>query len=391
LSAGAVNRAAARPDALARNPHIDLLRGVAILLVVVHHLQLRIPLQDSAWLSWLPARVLHGFGNHGYEAVFLFFVISGFLITANALRLWGRLDQIDIRAFYARRFARIVPCLVALLMVFSALDLLGAKHYTIVHATQSLPRAVVAALGFHLNWYEGQTGYLPGNWDVLWSLSIEEVFYIGLPILCLMVRRAWLLVPLLLALAISLPWTHAALAGNEIWQEKAYLPGMAAIAMGVLSALLVLRVQPLGPGWTRLLALAGALGFGAVIFADDLLWRALGDFELLILTGSAASLVIAAHWHAGSGHSRPWPFTGWIGSFGRLSYEIYLTHMFVVFTILRLYEASGGDTRFELLWYVAAAALCWALGIAVERGVSTPCNRALRNRLPGSRAAQPRT
>jgi peptidoglycan/LPS O-acetylase OafA/YrhL len=376
---------------LARNPHIDLLRGIAILLVVVHHLQIRMPLEGSSWLSWLPARLLYGLGSHGYEAVFLFFVISGYLIAANAQSRWGQLDRIDIRAFYALRFARIIPCLVALVVVLGALDLLGTRYYTITHATQSLPRAAAAALGFHVNWYEGQTGYLPGNWDVLWSLSIEEVFYIGLPLLCLVVRRVWLLVPLLLALAVSLPWTRAALAGNEIWQEKAYLPGMAAIATGVLAAILVARVQPSGLGWARALACAGTLGFAAVIFADDVLWRACGDFELLILTGSAASLIMASHWLARPGRSRAWPGTGWIGSFGRLSYEIYLTHMFVVFSVLQLFGGSGGDARFEPLWYVAAAALCWALGVAVDRGLSTPCNRSLRKWLLDSRAAQPCT
>ena len=99
---------------------------------------------------------------------------------------------------------------------------------------------------------------------VLWSLSIEEVFYIGLPLLCFTVRREWLLAPILLMLAISLPWTRAALVGNEIWRESAYLPGMAAIATGVLAALLVARVEPPSRGWTRVLAIVGTLGLGAV-------------------------------------------------------------------------------------------------------------------------------
>jgi peptidoglycan/LPS O-acetylase OafA/YrhL len=369
-----------------RNARIDLLRGIAILLVLVHHLQLRMPLQDSAWYTWLPARVLYGLGSHGYEAVFLFFVISGFLITGNALARWGSLDRIDGRDFYARRFARIIPCLVALLLVLSALDLLGVQYYTIVHASQSLPRALASALGLHLNWYEGRTGYLPGNWDVLWSLSIEEVFYIALPLLCLLVRRERWLVALLLALAVSLPWTRAALAGNEIWQEKAYLPGMAAIATGVLAALLVARVRPPAQPPARLLALAGAVGVAAVVFADDLLWRVLGDAELLVLTASAACLVIAAHGRGQRADARPWPGTAWIGSFGRLSYEIYLTHMFVVFSALRLFDASGGNATFEPLWYAAAIALCWLLGVAVDRGLSTPCNRALRAWLSPGRA-----
>jgi len=245
----------------ARNPGIDLLRGVSILLVVLHHTGLRIPLKHTALASFLPRWLLDGLNYNGYEAVFVFFVISGFLITGNTLKRWGSLDRIDIKAFYARRFARIMPCLLLLVIVLSALHLLGVDDYVINRAGQSLPRAIVAALGLHLNWYEGQTGYLPGNWDVLWSLSIEEVFYIGFPIVCLLTRRVWILVPLLVLLAVSLPVTHAALADNEIWQEKAYLPGTAAIATGVLGALLAAHVRT----WSRrTVALLGWLGGGDV-------------------------------------------------------------------------------------------------------------------------------
>ena len=66
-------------------------------------------------------------------------------------------------------------------------------------------RALLAVFGLHLNWYEGVTGYLPGNWDVLWSLSIEEVFYLGFPLLCLALRREALLGTVLVLLMLSLP------------------------------------------------------------------------------------------------------------------------------------------------------------------------------------------
>jgi hypothetical protein len=68
-----------------------------------------------------------------------------------------------------------VPSLLALITVLSVLHLLAVADYTISRAGQSLPEAIRAAVGLRLNWYEGRTGYLPGNWDVLWSLSIKEV------------------------------------------------------------------------------------------------------------------------------------------------------------------------------------------------------------------------
>ena len=83
---------------------------------------------------------------------------------------------------------------------------------------QTLAGALLSALGLHLNWYEMQTTWLPASWDVLWSLSIEEVFYIAFPLVCLLLPRKLLLAGLVL-LALSLPITKAAVQGNEIWSE----------------------------------------------------------------------------------------------------------------------------------------------------------------------------
>ena len=364
---------------LARNPGIDLLRGLSILLVVLHHVGLRIPLKQGVLSTCLPKGLLNALIYNGYEAVFVFFVISGFLITSNSLARWGSLGAIQIRAFYARRAARIVPCLVILVALLAVLHLSGAQDYVISHSNQSLPRAILSALGLHLNWYEGHTGYLPGNWDVLWSLSIEEVFYLAFPLVCLGLRRTWLMVPALALLALSLPHSRAALAGNEIWQEKAYLPGMAAIAMGVLGALIAARFRPVERRPLLLLGVLGSAGLVAVLCFEDFLWPWLGNGSLLLLTLSVACLVLACHWRAGG--PRALPGLGWLRSFGRLSYEIYLTHMFVVWPVVRGFKASGGGLWWGILWYVPAVAASWGLGWLVARYLSIPCERVLRGRL----------
>ncbi len=380
-------RSDARHDAFARNPGIDLLRGLAIVLVVFNHLGLRIPLKKTALADVLPTWLLSRLNYNGYEAVFVFFVISGFLIAGNALRRWGSLERIDLRAFYARRFARIVPCLLVLVAVLSVLHLLAVPDYTIIRAGQSLPRAIVAALGLHLNWYEGQTGYLPGSWDVLWSLSIEEVFYIGFPLVCLLTRRRWILLPALVLLALSLPFTRAMLDGNEIWQEKAYLPGMAAIATGVIGALLAARWPTPSAGQIRALYAFGVVGLLAAMLGGRWLWPLLHDGVMLLLTVSAMALLIACQ----ARPPRPWRGFGWLRSWGRLSYEIYLSHMFVVFPIVWLYRASGG-AALGFLWYPPALLLCWGLGVLMARGVSQPCERWLQRRLSKpAGAARPTT
>jgi peptidoglycan/LPS O-acetylase OafA/YrhL len=362
-----------------RNPGIDLLRGLSILFVILNHLGLRIPLKKTALADVLPTWFLSRLNYNGYEAVFVFFVISGFLIAGNALQRWGGLERIDLRAFYARRFARIAPCLLVLIAVLAMLHLLAVPDYTIARAGQSLPRAIVAALGLHLNWYEGQTGYLPGSWDVLWSLSIEEVFYIGFPLVCLLTRRRAVLLPMLVLLALSMPWTHAALRGNEIWQEKAYLPGMSAIAIGVLGAVLASH-WPAPPRRTGiLLGWLGAIGLAAVMLDGAVLWHLLRDGYLLVLALSTLCLLLASQQRQLRGNWRPVRGWGWLRSWGRLSYEIYLSHMFVVFAVVRLYRWAGGDPRWGFLWYLLP--LCWLLGTAVERWLSLPCERWLRARL----------
>jgi peptidoglycan/LPS O-acetylase OafA/YrhL len=374
------------PGDRARNAGIDLLRGLSIVLVVMHHTALRIPLEKGVLADWLPTWLLYGIQYNGFESVFLFFVISGFLITSNSLARWGSLAAIDARAFYRRRAARILPCLVILVTVLCALALAGVRHYTLEQPTQTLAGAAASAFAFCLNVYEARTGWLPAGWDVLWSLSIEEAFYLAFPFVCLLLGRSRLLVPALLALALSIPVVRANIHHDQIWAEKNYLQGMAAIATGVLAALLVHSRPSVRPSTQRWVTALGVAGLLAVYFAGTELWQSLRFKSMLVLTFSAGALVIAAHWRAVFGARKPaWAF-GWLRSFGRLSYEIYLTHMFVVWLVVDRFQAAGGDLRLGVAWYAPVLAGAWALGWLVARFISNPLARAL-GRVGASRAS----
>ena len=146
---------------------IDLVRGVAILLVILRHLQLRIRLEHTALFEAAPTALWRLLCTNGNDGVRMFFVVSGFLITTHSLRRWGSLPAIDIRRFYQLRFARIVPTLAVLLVVLSLLHLAGIEGYTIDTERASLWRALLAAGAIHVNWLEAARNfYLPASWDL---------------------------------------------------------------------------------------------------------------------------------------------------------------------------------------------------------------------------------
>src|SRR5581483_8783299 len=168
-----------------------------------------------------------------------------------------------------------------------------------------------------------------------------------------------------------MPFTRAPLYDNKVWLEKAYLPGMAPIAAGVLAAILLKRFG--GFKHPRLFAAIGVLGIVGVLTAGGPLWKALRDSTLLLLIASTALLLVSL-----SARSAKPAVPGLLRSWGKLTYEIYLTHMFVVFTVVSAYHAAGGDLRTGYLWYLPLLIVAWPLGHLVARFYSLPAERWLR-------------
>jgi peptidoglycan/LPS O-acetylase OafA/YrhL len=237
----------------------------------------------------------------------------------------------------------------------------------------------LAALTFHLNVLEAQSGYLPGNWDVLWSLSVEETFYLAFPIVCLWLGRGRALPILLAALVITGPfartmWAHH----NEVWQEYSYLGGMDAIALGCLTALLVprMRVSPRGLLMTQAIGAAlmiFILGFSITVQRWGLARAGLN----MTIVALGTCMVMAAAAHARPRISAVMRPLIWLG---QRSYEIYLTHMFVVIGFFVLFTKLGSPLNGVPILFVAVVLVAALLGDLVARFYSEPMNRMLRKR-----------
>ena len=386
-----------------RVPGIDVLRGLCILAVVVHHINLRLRFDKTDLGKLMGPAVNKVLFWSGYYGVRVFFVISGFLIAGWSLKRWGRLNSIDLRQFYVMRFARIVPCRVALLMLLSVLDRADVPQFIINPQRASLSRALLAGATFHVNWLEAHHGYLPAGWDVLWSLSVEEVFYILFPLFCLLLRKHKAIVLLLCCFVIIGPYARVH-AVNDIWADYGYLSGMDGIAFGCLAAILATKIRL--STRDNLLLRAGGVSLCLLIEVFRGKVVPIGFYnaglDVTVLQIGTAMLILGlqlkSDWDATSSNSVTIAGTGkrtfWRGSavlrwYGRNSYEVYLTHMLVVWPMVILYWHLHQGVRMAPLWFIAATALAGGLGYAVARFYSEPLNQKLRWKLrrPALKAA----
>ena len=346
---------------------VDLLRGLAIFFVLMNHVNMRLRLAKVPYTHGLPDQLVSSLVWNGQRGVQMFFVISGFLITSTTLRRWGSVAKVSPADFYRLRFARIAPLLLLLLAVLSVLHLGHVRNFVVSPKTGGLGRAVFAALTFHVNVLEAHKGYLPANWDILWSLSVEEMFYLFFPLACrLLGRGKWLIALLLVFVALG---PFARTTSNEVWREYSYLGGMDAIALGCLTALIVAG-RRFSPRMLRILAGAGlailivSLCFSLRIKTDQMTILALGT--CMVIAAAAQ-----AQWRSPR-LLRP------LAMLGERSYEVYLTHMFVVFAFFDLFVSFGKPMRAVPLLFITVILVGSVLGALIARLYSEPMNRILR-------------
>lgn len=342
--------------------HVDGLRAVAVLAVIFYHLD----------AGWLPG---------GFTGVDIFFVISGFVVSASVDRLPRNDLRTELLRFYERRMRRIAPALIVCLLATAVLTALFIPESWLSEASRKTGRMAFFGLS---NWKLAATGndYFSlraefNPYTHTWSLGVEEQFYLLFPLLFLAWRRGGAgrgvsLALFALATAASLGWAMVRM-GNGGGAAAFYLTTTRfwQLGAGVLlyQLLAVSRDREGGRLFDTGLALprviqaplpwlgAAVIGYGLLAARPghspwtDGLWPVAGTVLLL------ASL-----------HRRP---GGWVAralslapvvAIGRLSYSLYLWH-WPVLVVLRwtvgLESLAVKLPALVLVFALAAASYRW--------------------------------
>jgi peptidoglycan/LPS O-acetylase OafA/YrhL len=338
-------------------PALDGVRALAIGLVVLAHAL---------------GPTLDALGGLG---VVVFFVLSGFLITALLLdeRETGR---VDLRRFYARRALRLFPALVCLLAVAAALP-----WYFPSDRALSAPQAVAAAVLYVANWVTGDLGYLSHTW----SLAVEEQFYLVWPVVLLALarRRAAFRIGLLIGvLLVVRTVVDLALPGVP----HATVSHADQLLIGALLAVLW-RTGQASPGAAVTWCCLAAFPMTFLVVRDAGQLRTNVGYTVC----AAATGVLIAHLLARDGLLRQ-AFTAPAAVLvGRVSYGIYLYHWPIFRGLRHVFVTHGWTSPAAHGIRIALALTVTAAAVALSwRFVERPALRLKRRfaaRAPAERAA----
>jgi peptidoglycan/LPS O-acetylase OafA/YrhL len=344
---------------------IDGLRAVAILSVVIYH-----AVRDVA--------------RGGFVGVDIFFVISGFLISGIVLRGLN-CEKFSFVDFYRRRIRRILPALTIVLATTWAIGwfVLGSGEYL------ALGRQISAAALFVSNFVlMRDSGYFAPSAELnpllhLWSLAIEEQFYLALPIVLVLSRMARLsAVKVIAAVCVtSFVVTVSGLGVNDTAAFFSPITRSWQLALGALLAAaevdsrrsidsilgVTFRYEWPRPFAVDVRGLLACLGFGAIIASIVLIHepRNYPSWITLLPTGGAALLIAAGgqSWVNRQILSHPLMVT-----VGLISYPLYLWHWPLI-SLARIVIQHEPTRLIKLAIVAVAFVLAWATTTLVERPI----------------------
>lgn len=332
---------------------LDGLRGVAVAAVVIYHL--------------FP-RVLPG----GFLGVDVFFVLSGFLIASLVVREREATGRLDLRTFYLRRLRRLTPAVVVLITVLGV--------YAAVAGTPGELGRLRAHGLWSLAWLANWRFVLDGTTytDVvagvsplrhMWSLAIEEQFYLVFPLLVVALGATWLggkahlrrrLVVVAGVGAVTSAVWMVVLSASTDGIERAYFgtdTRVQSLLVGVvLGAVLVGRPPVEGPAARVLARLAVpatvAVGVLFVVAGEQAVWMYQGGFTVVaVVVAVVIASVRASGWLSAALSWRP------LVALGLISYGVYLWHWPIIVLVDRQMVGFGGVG-------LAAVQVALTLGIA---------------------------
>ena len=344
------------------NPWLDLLRSIAIVLVLLRHGQRAIFLGSGE-----PQGVVQTIFMNGWIGVDLFFVLSGYLIARHLVRAGIGSGQFDLARYLARRALRIVPAYYAVLLLVVA----GAFPLYPVE-----PNLLGLRVAYHLLFLQD---YLPSDINVVfWSLGVEEKFYLLAPVLVLALLRCSNRVrACLIVLLFCLPIAARTAVYLGLAEPLDYptfwrllrspfhmtLEGLVAgVAIAVVEQAGILRLSRRAAA----LILVGAGGLLATwLGSQDFMARIDATDAILqppLIALLAAAMTLGAVGLAGT----PMPCSGLFRTLSRLSYSLYLVH----YPLIPLVMATAGSARMPGFWLCyLSLSLCAALALhlIVER------------------------
>jgi peptidoglycan/LPS O-acetylase OafA/YrhL len=305
-------------------PELDVLRFFAFFMVFLSHV---VPGEEAFYgQAHVPPRVadlIIGMSAGGAFGVDLFFALSSFLITTLLFRERTGCGTIDVSSFYVRRMLRIWPLYFAFLLIVSPL-----LHYILPDENMPLKYILAYAL-LSGNWACVLWGYPHSVTSPLWSVSIEEQFYLSWPF----VMRRWvhhLAIVASALLAVSFITrlclvVHGAI-HPQIWCNT--LARLDPIACGALLAVRVERKEIALSPWIRvmLLLFGCALLTAAGHYGDFVGTNALITFP--VVTAACIALILGTlGLQIASGRR---PIVRALTYLGRISYGLYVFHsMFI--------------------------------------------------------------
>jgi len=297
---------------LGKRPALDGIRGIAIVLVMCAHLGLR------------------GFRAGGTSGVTLFFVLSGFLITSLLVEEQRETSHLDVRAFYLRRALRLLPALALLILVVALHKALASRFSEIPYdaAPGHLSEMVLSSSFYAANWSRAY-GHTLGHLSHLWSLAIEEQFYLVWPAVLLVLAparsgRRWKAAMLVTGVAAFVSLTlRFALWGGAGSIDRVYFgtdTNAVSLLVGCLLALWLTAEKRLPAP-----RLFGLVGLAALVLAT---WDGSVEFTFTwgpTLAGLGGVGLIA--WAVTRGMESRILTTRPLRHLGRLSYGLYLWHV----------------------------------------------------------------